>query len=528
MLQTSRGDWAAPIETTGNIRGDVLLPLETTGSTVRSDATVPVEAIGNIRRDLLLPLEVTGSALRSDAVLPMETTGGIRYDTLVPAESIAANRLDLAVPTEMIGSIRSDISVAIEWLIVARRDHITPAEVLAVSRSDALAPVEIISGVKIAEWDNIVPLEIIGAARRDLVVQTEATGNIGGVMGGASLNPFAAPFDPSFGISGGGSSPSSMPMEILIVARRDLIQPTEALAVVRRDTLEPTEILSSVRAISWDNIVPLEITGNVRRDLIVPSERTGNFRSDVLAPVEWLGAIRADLPVAVEWLGAIAFVVVRAYTPSPGAKAVTLLRQNTPTLINVGPIVGSDFLTVQTGVTLSVTHAELFQAGSTAAIDISGRTWAHISGGVYQLTLTPGDLSVLGPLLVNIHATATAPFSVHADVLSQAAYDALCGGGGMPSNMMAIFGNSTSAANLSQSALGIVTVTLQAGGTTTILPTNLTSAISQFYVGRTLVFVSGPLAGEASLITGYNGATKQLTVNALTSAPGTGDTAIII
>jgi len=129
---------------------------------------------------------------------------------------------------------------------------------------------------------------------------------------------------------------------------------------------------------------------------------------------------------------------------------------------------------------------------------------------------------------VNIHATATAPIAVHADVLSQAAYDALCGGGSMPSNLMAIFGNSTGAANLAQSTLGIVPVTLQAGATTTILPTNLTSAISQFYVGRTIVFVTGVLAGQAALVTGYNGATKQLTVSAVTAAPGTGDTAVLV
>ena len=41
-----------------------------------------------------------------------------------------------------------------------------------------------------------------------------------------------------------------------------------------------------------------------------------------------------------------------------------LLRQNTQTIIDVGPILGTDFLTVQTGAALAAAHAELFQAGA--------------------------------------------------------------------------------------------------------------------------------------------------------------------
>jgi len=205
-----------------------------------------------------------------------------------------------------------------------------------------------------------------------------------------------------------------------------------------------------------------------------------------------------------------------------------LLRQNTQTILLVGPILGTDFLTPQTGVTLSTNHAELFQAGANAAIDISGRTWAHVSNGVYNLTLTAGDLSVLGPTLLHIHAASTTPLKVDTNVLQQAAYDALCGGGNMPSNITQLFGSANAASNLSQGALGAVPVTIQSGATTTIIPTNLTSAISQFYNGRTLVFLTGALAGQAAQITGYNGATKQLTVSAVTSAPANNDTAVIV
>lgn len=205
-----------------------------------------------------------------------------------------------------------------------------------------------------------------------------------------------------------------------------------------------------------------------------------------------------------------------------------LLRQNTQTILDIGPILGTDFLTPQTGVTLSTNHAELFQAGSTSAIDISGRTFSHISNGIYQLTLTVSDLSVVGPTLLHIHPASCQPLKVDGNVLQQPAYDALCGGGNMPSNVNQIFGSSNAASNLEQGALGLIPVTIQSGATTTVIPTNLTSAISQFYNGRTLLFITGALAGQAAAITGYNGATKQLTVSAMTTAPSNNDTAVII
>jgi hypothetical protein len=205
-----------------------------------------------------------------------------------------------------------------------------------------------------------------------------------------------------------------------------------------------------------------------------------------------------------------------------------LLRQSTSTIITVGPILGTDFLTVQTGVSLSTGHAEMYPAGSAIATDISGRTWAHISGGIYQLTLTSGDLGTLGPLLIHIHAASTQPLAVHCNVLAQAAYDTLCGGGALPANMQQVNGSASSAANLGAAAQGITSLTVGAGSSTNLISTNLASAVSGFYTGRTLVFTSGLLAGQAAQITAYNGATKQLSVSQLTGAPSVNDTAVIV
>lgn len=205
-----------------------------------------------------------------------------------------------------------------------------------------------------------------------------------------------------------------------------------------------------------------------------------------------------------------------------------LLRQNTATIIHVGPVLGTDFLTLQTSASMSSGRADLFQAGAGVSIDIGGRTWTHIAGGVYAFSLLSGDLAVLGPLQINIRIPSTQPFAVHGNVLTQSAYDALCGGGNMPSDIQRVFGSANAASNLQQGANGMVPVTVGNGGTTTTVPTNLTSAVSGFYAGRTLVFITGALAGQAVAISGYNGATKQLTVTALTAAPSNGDTALIV
>ncbi len=75
---------------------------------------------------------------------------------------------------------------------------------------------------------------------------------------------------------------------------------------------------------------------------------------------------------------------------------------------------------------------------------------------------------------------------------------------------------------------------LQQGSTTssalsrTQASTNLTSSVSNLYSGRLLIFTTGALRQEVTTITGYNGSTKVLSFNSLTSAPSAGDGFLII
>lgn len=205
-----------------------------------------------------------------------------------------------------------------------------------------------------------------------------------------------------------------------------------------------------------------------------------------------------------------------------------LLEQSTSALIHIGPILGTNFLTVQTGVTLSSGTAELFKEGSSSAVAIHGNTWAHINGGVYALTLTSSDTNTAGSLLIHIHAASTQPITVRGLVVPSSVYDGMLSATGLPADITKINGSSTAGANLGASALGVKQLTISSGATTVSIPTNLIETENSFFTGRTLVITSGALAGQATTITAYNGSTKTLTVAALTSAPAASVTAVIV
>lgn len=80
-----------------------------------------------------------------------------------------------------------------------------------------------------------------------------------------------------------------------------------------------------------------------------------------------------------------------------------------------------------------------------------------------------------------------------------------------------------------QGFLAIVNGQAAAGTlSTTQMTTNLTEATNDHYNGRVIVWVSGVLAGQATAITDYDGATKKLTYTAITEAPTAGDKFVIV
>ena len=86
---------------------------------------------------------------------------------------------------------------------------------------------------------------------------------------------------------------------------------------------------------------------------------------------------------------------------------MTTLKQSTQLVVRVGPFVDvGDGFTPETGITLGAAdEAELLKANGAATVDISGATWAAITGadGWYNLTLTTAHTDTVGELLVVVH-----------------------------------------------------------------------------------------------------------------------------
>jgi hypothetical protein len=112
----------------------------------------------------------------------------------------------------------------------------------------------------------------------------------------------------------------------------------------------------------------------------------------------------------------------------------------------------------------------------------------------------------------------------------------LSGDGFIKADMLSVNGSLTGVDKLSAHLPSVLTGLTAAGGTTTTIVLNATtginggvpSATNDFYNGRTVVFTSGALAGQATSISDYVGATQTLTVAALTGAPASGVTLVIV
>ncbi len=95
-------------------------------------------------------------------------------------------------------------------------------------------------------------------------------------------------------------------------------------------------------------------------------------------------------------------------------------------------------------------------------------------------------------------------------------------------NLQNIGGDGASALNLKAAAGSEIRGTAQAGTlSTTQMTTNLTQADSTFN-GRVLIFTSGALIYQATVISGYAQSGGKLSFGAVTVAPSAGDTFIIV
>lgn len=102
-------------------------------------------------------------------------------------------------------------------------------------------------------------------------------------------------------------------------------------------------------------------------------------------------------------------------------------------------------------------------------------------------------------------------------------------GGRMDSDVSAI-STSTDAANKLEASTETIETGAAVAGTlsTTQMTTDLTEETDDHYIGRVIIWTSGVLLRQATVITDYAGATKLLTFTAVTEAPTAGDSFVIV
>jgi hypothetical protein len=138
------------------------------------------------------------------------------------------------------------------------------------------------------------------------------------------------------------------------------------------------------------------------------------------------------------------------------------LKQSTGVVVRVGPVMDyQDGVTPVTTLSLSTAdQAELLKAAGAATVDISGRTFAAVTGvdGYYDLTLTTSDTGTLGDLTIVIQdASLCVPVSVRCEVVDADFYDVKYGTSSMPASVTDV--QSGAYANV-RSALGMASADL--------------------------------------------------------------------
>lgn len=109
------------------------------------------------------------------------------------------------------------------------------------------------------------------------------------------------------------------------------------------------------------------------------------------------------------------------------------LKQSTAATVRVGPFVdATNGVTPETGVTLSgADQAEILKQGSGATVDISGATWAAITGvgGWYDLSLTTSHTDTCGALYIIVQDESVClPVFMHCTVLPANVFESLIAG----------------------------------------------------------------------------------------------------
>ena len=202
------------------------------------------------------------------------------------------------------------------------------------------------------------------------------------------------------------------------------------------------------------------------------------------------------------------------------------LKQSTATTLALGPFVDStDGVTAETALTISQSDVLLWkEGGTTLAQKNESTSCTHRSNGIYTCPVNTTDTNTLGTLVVSVAESGALQVRQDYLVLPANIYDSWVLGTDIQDvSVTQLAGSATPITNMAASALGIVTGTSDNTGftaTTTVMDTTITEATADHFNGRVIVFTSGALAGQATLITDYalTSGRGRFTFSALTEA----------
>jgi hypothetical protein len=216
---------------------------------------------------------------------------------------------------------------------------------------------------------------------------------------------------------------------------------------------------------------------------------------------------------------------------------VKLLKQSTAVTIKLGPFLdATDAVTPETGLTISQSDVLLSKNYGTFAQKNDATTCTNDgTHGWYGVPLNTTDTNTLGLLQISVNESGAGPVWDWYMVVNSNFYNAyVLGTEYYHVNARAVNDSTAAAINLGASALGIVRGTSDntgfTGTTTQFEASDITEATTSHYVGRVIVFTSGALLGQATLITAYSlvGGRGHFTVSLLTEAvPNTSSFVIV-
>lgn len=214
-----------------------------------------------------------------------------------------------------------------------------------------------------------------------------------------------------------------------------------------------------------------------------------------------------------------------------------LMRQSTAVTVKVGPFLAtSDGASASTGLTIAQADVILFLNNGAGAQKHSATSATHDTQGIYGVPLDTTDTGTLGPLKMVINKSSAFPVWDEWTVVPSNVYDSFVAGSGtLNANVFQVGGVTQNAANLaaatSSMQVGTVDTTAFTATTTELETSSITTAAGNHWVGRNIIFTSGLLAGQATVINAYvlsGGGRGHFTYTALTSAPANGVTFIIV